>query len=396
MVTVINSPKSFGSSFSGALSESLPDALGSLIERKRQASQLLEEDEALKRQGIDVKGIKNPRIREGLLDQKRKSGEAKDKLLANQSIISQLEKDRDLETGALSAYVNDPHMAEQISRPAKEPKKTQASQPIDPEQLKLIDEVRNTPGFDDLDEVGQYRALTRGKVSKENAEAESKLKGQQLERGQKATDNSFKAHEDFIKDTTKAYKSWETETKPKLMQLRNIKDEDLIGPTAAVFLEKLGIPLGALEDPSSELYNKVSLDLLKGLPETYGSRILKVEVDNFLKTIPSLMNSPDGRRMVASNMLKLGEMKETFYNEMRRQQKDSLEKNKPLPRDFEQSVFDQVKPRIDKINNEFVKLSEIKAVPPNTIPFFSPSGEVEFVPKEHAQWATENGGKRVW
>lgn len=209
-------------------------------------------------------------------------------------------------------------------------------------------------------------------------------------------DKSFADQKDFIDQTTSSYKSFETDTKPKLLQMQAIPDEDLASPTASVFLDKLGIPLGALADPASELYQKLSLDLLKGLPEIYGNRILKVEVDNFLKTIPSLMNSPDGRRMIASNMLKLGEMKEVYYNQMRQMQKDSLDNEKPLPKDFQQRVFDQVKPQIDRINDQFVKLSSIKKVEPGTIPFFGPNNEVFFVPKEKAEWASKNGGKRIW
>jgi hypothetical protein len=278
----------------------------------------------------------------------------------------------------------------------KPAKKTQASQPIDPEQLAIIQKVRKTPGYDDMDEVQQYRTLTDAGVSKENSEAEAKLTGQQLERRQKAADTSYKSQEDFIHQTTDKYKSFEMDTKPRLMQMQKIaSDEQLVGPTSAAFLETLGIPLGALEDPSSELYQKVSLDLLKGLPETYGNRIMKVEVDNFLKTIPTLLNSPSGRRMLASNMLKLGEMKEVYYNEMRRQQKDLLDSGKIFPKDFQERVFDQVKPQIDRINDEFVKMSEIKSVPKDKIPFFY-NGQIKFVPKEHAQWATENGGKRIW
>lgn len=278
----------------------------------------------------------------------------------------------------------------------KEPTKTQASKPIDPEQLNKIESIRSQPGYDEMDEVDQYRALTRAGVSKENAEAEARLTGQKLERNQKSADTSYKAQEEFINQTTDKYRAFESDTKPRLMQLQKIaNDEQLIGPTSAAFLETMGIPLGALEDPSSELYQKVSLDLLKGLPETYGNRIMKVEVDNFLKTIPSLLNSPEGRRMIASNMLKLGEMKEVYYNEMRSQQRSALDSNKPLPKDFQQRVLDQVKPQIDRINNEFVQLSEIKSVPKGTIPFFY-NGKVKFVPKEHAEWATENGGRRVW
>lgn len=317
-------------------------------------------------------------------------------LQGNRAILRDIEAKRGLAPGSLDAYEENVKLAETVTKPPKEPKKTQASQPIDPEQLDIIKRVRAQPGFDDLDEIAQYRLLTNEGVSKENAEAEAKLKGQQLERHQKAVESAYKAQEDFINETTSKFQGFESEMKPRLMQMQAIPDEDLIGPTAAVFLEELGIPLGALNDPSSELYNKLSQDLLKGLPETYGSRILKVEVDNFLKTIPTLMNSPDGRRMIASNMLKLGELKGVYYNEMRRQQRQYLDNNKPLPRDFQQSVFDQVKPQIDRINNEFVKMAEVKSVPKGTIPFFNPNGEIEFVPKEHAQWAQENGGRRIW
>lgn len=334
-----------------------------------------------------------PEFQKMAYEAKLKGLETAQKLKSNEKTIRSIEKERGLEEGSLQDLIHDPKLAEQLTRT---PKKTQASQPIDPEQLNIIQKVRSTPGYDGMDEVDQYRALTNAGVSKENAEVESKLTGTKLERQQKGFESAYKAQEEFINDTTKSYKAFETDTKPKLMQMQHMPSEDIVGPTAAAFLDTLGIPLGALEDPSSELYQKLSFDLLKGLPETYGNRILKVEVDNFLKTIPSLLNSPEGRRMIASNMLKLGEMKEVYYNEMRKQQRDSLDNQKPLARDFQQNVFDQVKPQIERINKEFVKMSEIKSVPKDTIPFFGPTGEIEFVPKEHAQWALENGGKRIW
>ena len=182
---------------------------------------------------------------------------------------------------------------------------------------------------------------------------------------------------------------------PSYLQKKST-DEQLIGPTANAFLETLGIPLGSLENPGSEVYQKISQDLLKGLPESYGSRILKVEVDNFLKTIPTLQNSPEGRRMIASNMLKLGEMKEVYYDEMRRQQQNFIDENKPYPRDFQQRVLDNVRPQMNRMNQEFVKMNNITHVPENTSPFFNPQGEIEFVPNELVQWAIDNGGKRIW
>lgn len=248
---------------------------------------------------------------------------------------------------------------------------------------------------------GDTAKVAQAEIDRRNKEKEFELKKEKFKYEKEKdiktqVEASHKAQEPFINDVTNAYKSFETEFKPRLMQMQSMDPEKLINPTAAVFLDTLGIPLGALEDPTSELYNKVSQDLLKGLPDTYGSRILKVEVDNFLKTIPTLMNSAEGRRMIASNMLKLGEMKEVYYNAMRRMQIDAIDNNKSLPKDFQQRVFDQVKPQIDRINQEFVKLSQVTSVPKGHTPYFSPSGNIEFVPNNLREWADKNGGRRIW
>lgn len=269
---------------------------------------------------------------------------------------------------------------------------------IDPQQMQIIKNERGNPGFDELDEVGQYRALTDAGVSSANAKTEAGLKTDQLNRLNATADKSYEREKQFIEDTTSSYKAFETDTKPKLLQMQSIPKEQLVAPGAAAFLEAVGLPLGLLEDPSSELYSKLSLDLLKGLPETYGNRILKVEVDNFLRTIPALINSPDGRRMIASNILKLGEMKEAYYKEMRNQQLSALDQSKPYPKDFQQRIFDNVKPQLDRINNEFVQLSQLTSVPEGKVPFFNPQGTISFVdddPKA-VQWASQNGGKRIW
>jgi hypothetical protein len=209
---------------------------------------------------------------------------------------------------------------------------------------------------------------------------------------------SYESQKPFIDKTTASYRTFESDTKPKLMQLQELNKEELIAPSSAKFLEVTGIPLGVLENPSNELYDKVSQDLLKGLPETYGNKILLAEVQNFLKTIPRLVNSSEGRRMIASNMLKLGEMKEVLYNEMRRQQTDLIDRNQKFPRDFEQRVFDNVKPQIDRINKEFAQMAQIKSIPPNTTPYFNPQGGISFVPNDPKQiaWAEQNGGRKIW
>jgi len=391
---------SFGQRLNEGLKKGLKEYDKYRKNEEERENQVLEDEYGIKARGL--RGETRKLVIPELLKQGIKSQNTGHELLQNKKILSNMEQEFELEKGALDPYVKNPEFARKIYQP-KQKTKTQASQPIDQEQLERINAITETDNFKNATPAQKTSLLHKGGVSKENASAvvnpfieEEKINEKRQTREELAFDRSYTAQEPFMKEVTDKYKSFETEMKPRLLQMRNIPDEKLISPTGAVFLEQLGIPLGALEDPSSELYQKLSLDLLKGLPETYGNRILKVEVDNFLKTIPSLMNSPEGRRMIASNMLKLGEMKEVYYDAMRTKQREALDNRKPLAKDFQQDVFDQVKPQIDRINNEFVKMAEIKQVPPNTIPFFSPSGEIEFVPKEHAQWAQENGGRRIW
>jgi len=411
MVTILNRPpprKSTAnqliSGFGGGL-----NAAAQLIGKKEEKEELMRQEAQkakLEQEKAREKLEHDYKLKEYEYDRRKEIEELKgqgkksvqeEKLEKNKAILRELEKQYGLEEGQLKAFEDNPQMAASVFKPSKEPRKRLEEQPVDPEQKKAIEAARNVPGYNDMDEVDQYRTLLDHGVSPKLAETESKLTSTKLERKQKGVESSYNAQKDFINETTDKHRAFETDTKPKLLQMQKVASDDtLISPTAAVFLDAMGIPLGALEDPSSELYNKLSLDLLKGLPDTYGNRILKVEVDNFLKTIPSLLNSPNGRRMIASNMLKLGEMKEVYYNAMRQKQREYLDSDQPLPRDFQQLVFDQVKPQIDRINEEFVKMSNIKSIPNNTIPFFSPNGQIQFVPKDKADWAQENGGRRIW
>jgi hypothetical protein len=366
-IQVIPAGKNFGSEFGKALGGGFSSGVSSALESAREMKKIGYQAELKKK-------------------------EMAEQLKGNTQIIRHIEKERGLEEGSLDPYVNDPKMAETVSRP---PKKTQSSQPIDPAQLKSIQEVRDNPEYEKANPLKKYQMLLDNNVSRENAQSEADIAAKSETVATGKFDKAYKANENFINETTSKHSAFETETKPRLMQMQHIPSEEIISAPAAQFLEFMGIPLGAIDSPGSELYDKLSHDLLKGLPETFGNKILKVEVDNFLKTIPTLMNSVEGRRMIATNMLKLGEMKEVYYNEMRKQQQDYLEKG-DFPIDFQQKVFDQVKPQIDKLNNEFMKLSEIKHIPPGEIPFFDPNGDIVFVPQEHAEWATNQGGKRIW
>lgn len=279
----------------------------------------------------------------------------------------------------------------------------ESAKPIPPERVAQIEQVleANKDASSDklaveMGKAGIPKSDSNQYVESRRREEDRKIKKEELEEGK--IERSYKEHKPFIDSVSNSYKSWKTEMEPRLKQMQSLNEEELISPSAAKFLETLGIPLGMLSNPSVEYYSKLSQDLLKGLPESYGSRILKVEVDNFLRTIPTLLNSADGRRMIASNMLKIGEMKEIFYNEMRNQQRQYIDENKKFPKDFEQKVIDNVRPLMDRQQQDFIQMSQMKSIPQGHVPYFNPQGNVSFVPKneEAMKWAETNGGRRIW
>ena len=68
----------------------------------------------------------------------------------------------------------------------------------------------------------------------------------------------------------------------------NLKSGELVLPFAA--------------SPDSEEFVKIVNDFLSGAKETFGSRVTNFEVNRFLKRLPSLLNTEEGRRRVLRQM----------------------------------------------------------------------------------------------
>ena len=122
------------------------------------------------------------------VEQQKKALEAQQ----NQKILTDLEQRRGLEEGSLGAYASDPKMAEQVSRPAAPPKQNQADRPIDADQLKRIQHVRNNPEFEKATPSKKYQMLTDAGVSAPNAKTEADLAAQEGEID-KARDKAIEA-----------------------------------------------------------------------------------------------------------------------------------------------------------------------------------------------------------
>lgn len=62
------------------------------------------------------------------------------------------------------------------------------------------------------------------------------------------------------------------------------------------------LDLTALRSADSQEFNKLSTDFLKDAKKFFGSRVTDSEIKLFLKTVPQLSNSPEGRSRVIQNL----------------------------------------------------------------------------------------------
>lgn len=115
----------------------------------------------------------------------------------------------------------------------------------------------------------------------------------------------------------------------------------------------IGIDLTSFLSPESQEFEKLSNDFLKSIKEVFGSRISNLEVDNFLKTVPTLSQSNEGKASVIGNLKLLNQAAQV----KRDVAKGLIDKyGSKLPLDFRFQVEELAKPKLDELAEEFGKI----------------------------------------
>lgn len=114
-------------------------------------------------------------------------------------------------------------------------------------------------------------------------------------------------------------------------------------------LEKAG--LDALLDPTDQTFIKLRTAFMSGAKKAIGGRVTNFELDNFMKSVPSLMQSPEGRRMIIENMRAGFDLDKKYYDTQRKV--INKYKDKPLPYDFDEQVYEAMKPAYKEFQDKF-------------------------------------------
>ncbi len=130
------------------------------------------------------------------------------------------------------------------------------------------------------------------------------------------------------------------------------KEGKLDTPGYVEFLKRSGLDIPALMEPGSEEFQKVAATFMRNASTYLGGRVSNYELEQFLKTIPSLSQSPEGRKRVISN-LKYITRSALEYNDA---MKEVISENNGVPPyDLDEKIDTKVEKRLDKLSDMFKK-----------------------------------------
>lgn len=130
------------------------------------------------------------------------------------------------------------------------------------------------------------------------------------------------------------------------------KEGNLDTPGYIEFLKRSGLDIPALMDIGSEEFNKIAANFIGGAKDALGGRVTNFELEQFLKTIPSLSQSPEGRKRVIANLKRIKRTEVEYKKAL----KDVMSENKGVPPlDLLEKIDDKIGPRLDKISEKFRK-----------------------------------------
>lgn len=215
----------------------------------------------------------------------------------------------------------------------------------------------------------QQRELAESQIKKKLDPEEVKLRNQLFLEQRKAAhkleqyereknDKEVKESKDWLKETNKKSRGLK-ENNARLERMEKLVESGkLDSPGFASALDTVahgfwgvGINLKHLLNPESQEFEKLSNDMLSGIQDIFGSRILKTEVDTFLKTIPTLSQSNEGKQAVIENLKLLNDAKLA----QDRTAKEIIAQNDgKVPADLELLVDERMESILDEFHDKFV------------------------------------------
>jgi hypothetical protein len=145
------------------------------------------------------------------------------------------------------------------------------------------------------------------KLQKQQEKADRQAEEKLLKRMDEKEAKGWEYNKAYLESADKDFRSAENNLQD-LNRFKELEKEGLISPEKYSFLKAAGLDIPALMDPASEEFVKIRNSWLRDAKKYFGARVTNFELDQFLKTIPDLMQSPEGRKRVIANLERLNKI----------------------------------------------------------------------------------------
>jgi hypothetical protein len=330
------------------------DALVAALQGGMEGYEQGRENAALEEQGLNLSGIKNPELRKTLLSQqltgKALQQKQKDEREKAEKLVEFIEDQRGLERGSLRGAINDPRLAEQISRPEKS---LHSDKAIDPEQLKIIERVRQSPEYQEAGPSKKYQIMTSSGVSRENAKSESDIFSEEQKPSMFESESSKLAAKSSSEYRDRIVKEYEGAVASDMRldkMIDKAKSKKLPTPLMVKTLDVFGLPLSILNNPEGEEYAKLQADYVRDVSTIFPGAIKNFEIESYMKTIPGLINSDEGKILIGENLKIRNEAYKMKYQAM----KEILKENGGVPpRNLDIAINDRTQDKMQSLSERF-------------------------------------------
>lgn len=168
--------------------------------------------------------------------------------------------------------------------------------------------------------------------------------------GKKEKSEAFKHTAPIVKDIL----AKENQARIDINSINRLEELNKSGkldtPGYIEFLKNSGLDIPALMNPESEEFQKIIYNFAKNAKQIFGARVSNFEFDQFLKSIPSLSQSPEGRKRVMANLKNLNRADIERGKALREIVKEN---NGVPPLDLELQIEDRLNKKLDGLAKLF-------------------------------------------
>jgi hypothetical protein len=280
---------------------------------KQRAAQLAQEDAKLQSHGIDVSGISDPKMRQAYVGAALQGSNAQQLAQFKEQLKQQTIEKQTSQLRERYQQQEPKKMGEKLASGEKQPTTQETRKPFD--DLEIAEASVTNP---QLARVMQDQNDILIREEREEKKAKEMLEAEERKNRTNKEKAFFKFNEPKLAEIAG------TERKIKVDNARFSRLEDLFSDTSkfphqtlAAFMTKDGqlndVAYSQLTPEAQEAV-KLIIDSTSGIKDTYGARVTNFDLQTYLRKLPSLMTSPEGRSRVLRDLKNINDINST-YNE---------------------------------------------------------------------------------